>query len=263
MRSTAADAERYRIKVLSRACAVLAAFDDAAPRMTLDELQRAVDVPKPTLFRIVRTLELEGLLVRDDDRYSLGSRVLTLAHLFLRQTSLPRLAEAPFRALARDLGLSISLAMLDDLEVVYLAVENPAHELGLQGDIGRRHPANATAVGKVLLAYLDPAPLAERLRAAPLTRLTPATRTEPEALLAHLAEVRQDGYAVDDEERGIGIRCVAVPIRDANGTVIASMSCAGPTPRVDRTAVTTLVPRLRATADTISSLLGYRPTLTR
>ena len=263
MGSPPANAEHYRIKVLSRACAVLAAFDGIAPRLTLDELQRAVAVPKPTLFRIVRTLELEGLLVRHEDRYALGSRVLTLAHLFLRQTSLPRLADAPIRSLARDLGLSVSLAMLDDLEVVYLAVENPAHELGLQGDIGRRHPAHATAVGKVLLAYLDPAALTERLRGAPLTRLTPATRTEPDALVAHLAGVRRHGYAVDDEERGIGIRCVAVPIHDANGSVIASISCAGPTPRVDHAAVPGLVQRLRATADAISSLLGYRPAATR
>lgn len=263
MGSTSSGAERYRIKVLSRACTVLAAFGDAAPRMTLDELQRVVAVPKPTLFRIVRTLELEGLLVRHEDRYSLGSRVLTLAHHFLRQTSLPRLAEAPIRALARDLGLSISLAMLDDLEVVYLAVENPAHELGLQGDIGRRHPAHATAVGKVLLAYLDPALLTERVRTATLARLTPATRTEPDDLLAHLADVQRHGYAVDDEERGIGIRCVAVPIHDATGMVIASMSCAGPTPRVERQTVPALVERLRTTADTISGLLGFRPTLDR
>ncbi len=261
MGSTPHDAERYRIKVLSRACTVLAAFGDAAPRMSLDELQRAVGVPKPTLFRIVRTLELEGLLVRHEDRYSLGSQVLTLAHHFLRQTSLPRLAEAPFRALARDLGLSVSLALLDDLEVVYLAVENPAHDLGLQGDIGRRHPAHATAVGKVLLAYLDPGVLAERLHAGPLARLTPATRTNPDELLVHLAAVRAQGYAIDDQERGIGIRCVAVPIRGATGSVIASMSCAGPTPRVEHTVIASLVSQLRATSDTISTLLGYRPAL--
>jgi DNA-binding IclR family transcriptional regulator len=244
--------------VLSRAISVLDAFDDDASHLSLDALHRRLGIPKPTLLRIVRTLELERFLVRTDDRYTLGPRILTIAHHYLGQTSLPRIAEPMFRRLARRHGLSISLAVLDELEVVYLAVENPKLELGLQGDLGKRHPAHATAVGKVLLAALDDATLHPRLRARPLQALTPNTLVDVDELLIDLDLVRRRGFAVDDEERGIGIRCVAVPIRDAGGVVLASMSCAGPTPRCPHESVPGLVSALQETAVAISEQIGFR-----
>ena len=253
-----AEDERYRIQVLSRAFSVLDAFDEDRPHMRLDELHRRTAIPKPTLLRIVRTLELERFLVRDDGRYTLGARILTLAHNYLGKTSLPRLTEPHFRRLARTHGLSISLAVLDEIEVVYLAVENPKLELGLQGDLGKRHPAHATAVGKVLLAALDRATLRHRLDGLTLTSLTPNTHTDLAALLGELDLVRRQGHAVDDEERGIGIRCVAVPIRDAGGSVMAAMSCAGPTPRCPPESVPRLVAALGEVADEISAQIGFR-----
>lgn len=249
---------RYNIKVVARACSVLFAFDDEHPSMNLGALNNRLGIPKPTLLRILTTLVDQGLLERDDERYALGARVLTLSHHFLRQTSLTQLCSQPFRALARELDLSVSLAMLDGLDVVYLAVENPAHQLGLQGDVGLRHPAHATAVGKVLLAHLTPTQLRERITRRPLRRLTDATITDPDRLIEHLYEARARGYAVDDGERGIGIRCVAVPIRDATGAVIASMSCAGPTGQIEQTTLDDLVRRLDAVARDVSGKLGYR-----
>ena len=226
--------------------------------MSLAALNQRLGIPKATLLRILTTLVDEGLLERDGERYALGAKVLTLSHRFLRHTSLPQVCAEPFRVLARELDLSVSLAMLDDLDVVYLAVENPAHELGLQGDVGLRHPAHATAVGKILLAHLTPRQLRDRVGQRPLRRLTEATITDPDRLIEHLREARGLGYAVDDGERGLGIRCVAVPIRDATGSVIASMSCAGPAGQIERTPLQELVRRLGAVAGDVSEKLGYR-----
>jgi IclR family acetate operon transcriptional repressor len=130
--------------------------------------------------------------------------------------------------LAQRTGQTVSLAVRDGLEIVYIAIERAQQDIGIQGQVGARHPANATALGKVLLADLERSEAAALLADHELVRLTHRTITDPDALLRHLDLVRQQGYAVDDEERGIGIRCVAAPVRRADGRVIGGISVAGP-----------------------------------
>lgn len=253
------DDNRYQIRAITRAFDVLAALNRETPSLSLDELQQRVGFNKSSLLRILRTLEMERAIVNRHERYSLGPRVLHLAHEFLYQTSLPSIAERHFPRISKKHGLTASLAVLDGMEVVYLAVENPNLELGLQATIGKRHPAHATAVGKVLLAALPQEILEERLAGRKLEGLTEHTATNAAELAEELDRVRGQGYAIDDEERGIGIRCVAVPIFDAHGSVTASMSLAGPIFHCSRDNIGTYLDTLKETSAKISWELGLEP----
>ena len=219
---------KYTVQILARAIHVLGALAGRVRGWTLDELGASLGIAKASLLRILRTLEDEGVVRRDDDRYYLGARVLDFSHGYLRGLELTGVARPLMEDLARRTGQTISLAVRDGLEIVYVAIERAQQDIGIQGEIGARHPANATALGKVLLADLEPEDAAALVAGRELVRLTHRTITDPDALQRHLALVRTQGYAVDDEERGIGIRCVAAPIRRADGRAIGAMSVAGP-----------------------------------
>jgi len=253
------DDHKYVVQILARAMRVLFDLASRAEPRRLEELAADHDVSKASLLRILRTLELDGVVLREGDGYRLGPRVLDLGYGYLSNLELDQVARPHLRQLAEATDQTVSLAVLDGLDVVYIAIEKARRELGILGEIGGRHPANATALGKVLLADLDEAALARLLDGAELPRLTHRTLFEPGALTSHLTRVRQQGYALDDEERGIGIRCVAVPIHDATGNVVAGVSVAGAIFHMsDETIAEHRELVLRAAA-AISKRLGYDP----
>jgi DNA-binding IclR family transcriptional regulator len=249
--------DQYRLKVLSRAIQVLFAFTRQESSMTLEELSRKVDINKASLLRILRSFELERVILRSEDIYRLGPRVMDLANLFLSTLSVHDRALPFMKGLGKDTRQTISLAILEGFEVVYIAIEQAQREVGIQGEIGGRHPANATALGKVLLANLPEEALSEVLQNADLKRLTHRTLTDVEQLRAHLTIVREQGYAYDDEERGIGIRCVAAPIYDHTGSTVAGISIAGPIFHMTDELLVSYRKSLVKTAAKLSEELGY------
>lgn len=260
---TAAEDGKYYLQILGRAIGVLFAFTADRPEWTLDDLADHLALNKTSLLRILRTLEAEGFVRRRDAGYRLGSRVLDLSNAYLSTLSVHRVAQRPMARLAKACRQTLSLAVLDGFEVVYIGIEQAQREVGIQGEIGGRHPAHATALGKVLLADLPDEEVRQRLQGRTLERLTHRTLVEPEALLEHLRRVRGQGYAVDDEERGIGIRCVAAPIRDRSGAVVAGLSLAGPIFHMTDDALAEYREQVLEAAAEISHELGYREPLPR
>ena len=252
---------KYTVQILARAVSVLAALAARSEPASLDDLGSALDINKPSLLRVLRTLEDERLVLRVDDDYRLGPRVLEFSHGYLRGLDLDDVARPFMQQLAKHTNQTVSLAILDDLEVVYIAIERAQQEIGIQGEVGARHPANATALGKAMLADLSPDALRAALHGRDLPRLTHRTITDPEALTRHLVHVRRDGVAHDDEERGIGIRCVAAPIRRADGRVIAALSIAGPIFHMTEDVVPEYQARLVAATNAISERFGHRSTV--
>ncbi len=250
---------RQNVQLLTRAVGVLAVLSSRPAGSTLDALATALDLSKASLLRILRTFEDERLVRRDADLYRLGTRVLDFSHGYLRGLELVDAAKPLMEALAARTGQTVSLAILDGLEVVYVAIEHAQQEIGIQGEVGARHPAHATALGKVMLADLEADDRTERLTAHELVRLTHRTIVDPAALEFHLDGVRARGFAIDDEERGIGIRCVAAPIRRADGRVLAAMSVAGPIFHMTEEALPPVREHLLQTVDEISETFGYRP----
>ena len=131
-------------------------------------------------------------------------------------------------------GETVQLATVEDLSAVYLDLVESPHPVKLTSRAGARLPAHTSAIGKVLLAELDPDELERRLDGVELERLTEHTITDPAALLDELGSIRRRGYSVDDEEFALGLRCIAMPIRDRDDRAIAALSVSMPTPRYSR-----------------------------
>jgi IclR family acetate operon transcriptional repressor len=249
--------KKYVVRALARALRVLWGMAEHNDGRTLEELAQEHDINKPSLLRILRTLESEGVVLRENERYRLGPRVLDLGHGYLQGLELDAIARPFMRQLATATHQAVSLAVIDGLDVVYIAFEKANRELGILGEVGGRHPANATALGKVLLADQEPADLDRLLEGRELPRLTHRTAVTRDALVAQLDSVRSKGYAIDDEERGIGIRCVAAPVRDAEGRAIAGISISGAIFHMTDDVLADHARKVRAAAGAISERLGY------
>lgn len=219
---------------VQRALSVLDLFSVEHPELTLAEISRHMDVHKSSVLRILATLESTGLLSKDgrSGRYRLGLRILELAGQVLSRYDLRTVAGPYMEELARKSGEIIHLAIRDGDHIVYLDKKGQGQVLTVATRIGGRHPAYASAMGKVLLAGLPAEESAVLIGSAPLARLTPHTITEPAALAEELVRVRSAGYALDNEESFPGISCVAAPIRDRGGRVTAAISVTVPTQRM-------------------------------
>ncbi len=250
---------KYVVQALSRALRVLWTMAEENHGWTLEQLAQHHDLNKASILRILRTLEIERVVLREDDTYVLGPRVLDLSHAYLSSLELHSAARPSMEQLAADTGQTVSLAVLDGLEIIYIGFEKAKRELDIQDKIGARHPANATALGKVMLADRDRGELEEELRQYDLTRLTHRTIHTTDELISHLERVRERGYALDDEERGIGIRCVAAPIRRADGRVIAGISIAGAIFHMGDDVIADHIQSVRVAADAIAGRFGFDP----
>jgi DNA-binding IclR family transcriptional regulator len=212
---------------LRRALEVLDAFTGSRPRLTLAELAAITRQNKATLLRHLDVFLATRMVERHGDTYSLGLGAFALGASFLAQNDIYAISRAPMEELAEQLGETISLAIRDNSEVVYIEVVHGQAEIGVQSSVGVRQAAHCSALGKVLLAWLTPEERDASVYAHPMVRLTSHTITSKGELESHLEEVRRFGYAMDNEERAEGIRCVATPIWDRHGRVTAAMSVSG------------------------------------
>jgi DNA-binding IclR family transcriptional regulator len=225
---------------------------------SLDELAATIEVHKTTVLRLLRTLEEEGFVYRDGShRYHLGARMFGLAGSALEQREIRGMATPHLARLNRATGQTVHLGVYEGGEVVYLDKYDSRHPIRMYSRIGLRMPLHCTAIAKVLLADL---PEAERRRIAETidyTSFTGNTITTPQALMAELAGVADQGYALDDAEHEAFITCVAAPIRDASGGVAAAASLSVPPVVLDRDQVLELLPELLETVRAISADCGF------
>jgi DNA-binding IclR family transcriptional regulator len=251
----------YQVRALTRGLAVLACFTPEASRHSLAELAKLVDVPKGTLYRLLETLRTEEFLEQEPDgSYTLGIKAFEVGSAYLSKLDFPQAARRALEELAADCRETASLGVMSHGEVVYVAIERAQREIGIQSQIGTRHPTHCTALGKVMLADLPDAEVVALLRQTGMPGLTEHSYTSPETLLAELSAVRRRGYAIDNEERAYGVKCVAAPIRDAAGRAIAAISVSGPSFRVSAETLPELIAAVVAAAAAVSRRLGFRQT---
>jgi DNA-binding IclR family transcriptional regulator len=230
---------------------------------SLDELAAELGVHKTTVLRLLRTLEDERFVYREHrdaaHRFHLGSRAFELANAALDQREVRATAAPHLAALNRTTGQTVHLGVMEGDDVVYLdKCEAREAPIRMYSRIGLRMPLHCTAIAKVLLADL---PSAERRRLAEgieYPRFTAHTIADPPAYLAELARVAEQGWAMDDAEHESFITCIAAPIRDAAGGVVAAVSISVPDVLLPREKVLALLPELRETARAVSADCGHR-----
>jgi len=247
------------LKSLRKAIRVMGCFSLEEPRLSLSEIARRAELPLSTAHRILATLREAGLVEQEGERdlYRLGPKLFELGSMVLANMEVHREALPFIEELSRESGETVHLGVFDGSQVVSIEKMDSPHGLASNVTIGKGAPAYCTAVGKALLAF-QPEPVLDHVCRQGLTRYTPRTITDPMRLLKELEKIRASGYAVDDGEHQPGVRCVAAPIRNYSGNVIASLSISGPVIRISREAIPTLAQRVKEVAGKLSARLGYK-----
>lgn len=253
----------YSIQTVRNALRLLETFSDYE-ELGVSELSRKLSLHKNNVFRLLATLEEQGYIEQcsRNDRYRLGLRCLELGRSFARGHGLLASARSILEDLTERTGESSHLAVLSDFEVVHLDGELPSNLVLSASRVGRRLPLHCTALGKVLLGcgsergresfdrkYLRPNGLAGH---------TQATITDRDKFFEHLRSVAVQGFAVDLDETEVGLRCLAAPVFDAEGGVVAAFSVSGPAPRVsEERLLSALEPEVSEAAQRLSRALGH------
>jgi len=252
------------VQSIERGCKILDALGKRKQSYSIQDLSSQLNLPKPTIHRILSTLRHFGFVAQDEvsKEYRLGFRLAELGYTVLDKIDLRKIAEPFLTKLANRAEETVHLVILDQGEIAYLdkveKVSDP-RSLRMVSRIGMRNYTHSCAVGKVLLAPLSDDEKAEIVAQKGLPRMTKNTIVNLGQLNKHLADVRAQDYAVDDEENEEGIRCVAAPVRNDQGSVIAAISISGPTVRMTEKRIhNELKTRVMKTALEISKKLGYK-----
>jgi IclR family KDG regulon transcriptional repressor len=250
------DPTDYNVRAVERALQILSSFDDQHTERGLSEIAQDVDLHKATTHRLVTTLVNYGYLERTDgQKYRLGLRLTDLGYKAIRRLDLRREALPYMTQISQQQEEACDLSIFDRGEVFYIEYVPGPHALTVAAAVGQHLPAYCTASGKLFLANLSPAALNAYLE-HPLIAQTGNTITSAEKLRLQLDEIRERGYALDDEELEEGIRAVSAPIRNRRGEISASVSMPGPTSRMTAERIPQIAQALKETARSISRRMG-------
>lgn len=248
------------IQSLDRAFSILELFlADNAP-LGVTAISERVGLHKSTCFGLINTLEHLGYLLQDRNsgKYSLGLKTLVLGQAYLKSQDIRRLAAPAIESLVSlAQEYTIHLVVREKDHLVYLdKYEGPNAMVIVASSIGQRAVPHCTGVGKAVLAFMPPEEQ-RKILAKPLQAFTPYTLTDTGRLLAALAEIRKQGFAFDDQERALGLRCVAAPFFGNDGIALGAISISGPSIYLSRERMLELSKPVKAAAETISRAYGY------
>jgi IclR family KDG regulon transcriptional repressor len=226
----------------------------------VSELSREIPLNKTSVYRMLSTLVRHGFVEQDSEteKYKLGYKVLELSAILLDSIDLRVEAKAYLKELEDLTNEVIHLVVYDRGEVVYIEKLEGNETLRMHSKVGTRAPIHCSSVGKVILAYLPTSELSKIMEKYELKEHTVHTITVKEVLYSHLQDIRTQGYALDLEENELGISCIAAPIFDHTGKVIAAVSISGPTMRMTNQTIHELKDKIVDISKKISIRLGYR-----
>jgi len=249
----------YPIKVLNKTFSILDILLQHGSTMHMTEIAEKLGFYPSTVHRILDTLKHWGYVEQDShtQKYQLGLKVLELGMAKLHQMDLVREATPYLKELVNQCNETVHLGALDGGEVLYLAKEESSQTIRMISYVGKRAPLHCTSLGKVLLAYLSAEERKKILEEKVLPRLTENTITDKRELEKELSKVREQGFALDREENEKDVRCVAAPIRNYQGEVIAAISISSPIFRLNKNKQNDLEKALIKTSNKISKRLGY------
>jgi IclR family transcriptional regulator, pca regulon regulatory protein len=241
---------------LARGLMVIRAFTDREPNLSIAEVARITGLPRAVARRCLYTMVQLGYVGSDGRAYFLRPKILALGYAYLSSTSLGIALQPYLEKVSEATHESCSVGVLEEDEVVYVARAATRRIMSVDLNVGSRLPAYCSAIGRVLLSHLTEAELADYLERVRLNPLTEHTVRTPETLQAAIDQVRQKGYALVDQELEIGLRSVAVPVRNVSGRVVAAMNVSAQAGRVGRREMErTYLPILQAVAQEASVLI--------
>jgi DNA-binding IclR family transcriptional regulator len=247
------------VPAVNRALDILELFLDR-PQLSARDVAERLDLPRTTVHELLVTLVARSYLISVPGQpveYRLGMPLFQLGAAFSGRLDLVREAQIVARDVAAASDEAVHVAVLAGADVIYLVKVDSTHPVRMVSGVGLRLPAHCTAVGKVLLAGLDPAALDAVLAKGALPGMTPDSITDPDRLREHLERVRAESLAVDVGESDSDMRCVAAAVRDHSGATIAAMSLSAPIIRWTARAHAEWTDLVRRGAATLSARMGY------
>lgn len=244
------------VQSLERGLAVIRAFTRERPQLTLTDAAAITGLTRATARRFLMTLESLGYATSDGKQWRLTARVLDLGHSYLASLGLPEIVAEHLDRVAQAVHESASAAVLDGDDIVYVARVESRKIMRVQITVGTRFPAYVTSMGRVLLADLETADAERILRASDRNALTPHTTTDIADLLTELSRVRDAGYSLVDQELEMGLRSLAVPVRDGSGRVVAAINVSTTAAGAPRETLATVLPALLAAQSDIEGELA-------
>lgn len=260
MRVSSIDNKSF-LSSLDHALVILEAIGRASLPVGLSDIARKIGYPKTTVHRILHTLVRRGFLRKEAQtgRYQLTLKLFEIGSAAVNQLGIKDIAKPHLEALRNLSGETAHLAVMDDDGVFYIDKIESYSSIRMYSYIGRRAPLHCTAVGKALLAY-QPSEKIERFLSQGLKAYTRYTTLDKEELMGILSKVRRQGYALDEEELEIGLFCIAAPVKNHLGNVIAAVSISGPGTRLTKSRIRELIPLVVKTGGEISAVLGFPET---
>lgn len=252
--------EVYRSQVLDRTFQILDILAQDGLEQGVTELAEKLSLHKSTTHRLIMVLESSRFVERDGvtGKYRLGSRIIELGLSALSRLDIYQVARPHLRDLVAETGETAHIGVMRAGEIVSLVNWESTQALRTPSTIGTRHPVHCSSLGKAILAFSTSDEIDRYLHKRTLERYTRNTITSAELFRKETAAIRRAGYALDDEEREDGLRCIGAPVFSCSGEVVAAVSIAGPAFRITRDRTTSLAAAVIKTAGTISAAIGYR-----
>lgn len=252
------------VQTIERVSMILDLVSRSSQGASIRDISEALKLPKGTVHRLLLSLSYFGYIKQDinSKKYFLGLKLLELGNLIINQLDLRKLAEPLLKELVESTRETVHMVIIDNNEVVYIdkiETEENTGGLKMSSMVGSRNLAHSCAVGKVLISYYSDEEIDNLIQEKGLPRKTTRTINDPRQLKEQLPIIRNQGYAIDDEENEAGIRCVAAPIFNDKGKAVSAISLSGPAFRVTRKLIQdTLKKEVMKTALEISKRLGFR-----
>lgn len=248
------------IKSLDRAMLILEYLSEAQGK-ALTTIASEMGQSPATVYRVLITLESRGLVEFEplDQTWNIGAKAFVIGARFLRRTSLVDRARPILRKLMNDTGETANLGTQRDGSVLFLSQVETHSNIRAFFPPGAVSPMHSSGIGKALLAQMDEASFAAWKASHALAAFTPHTLTDVDALARDLARTRERGYAIDGEEKNLGMRCIAAAVFDVNAEAVAGISVSGPTSRVSEDDVARLSAAVMQAARALTRAIGGVP----
>ena len=250
----------YVIQSVTNAFNLLEEFKEDRDELGVTELSKRLGLHKNNVFRLLATLESKGYIEQNKatENYRLGVKSLELGQTFIKQLGLVRQAKPFLREIVEKCNEMAYVGTIRQNSVIYLDVEEAIQMVKVDNRVGWRLPIHCTAIGKVQVAYSSEEELEKLGILDHMESFTANTIVDRGEFLKHLKAVAKQGYALDNEEYNLGVRCVGVPLRDYTGRVVAGISVSGPSFRMtDEVLKKQIIPAVKAAGEKASKRLGF------
>ena len=253
--------DSYFVHSLAKGVKVLSAFDYNKKELSVLEISKITGIHRTTVHRSIFTLEREGFVEKNEStgKYRLGLKLFELGNMVAANMDIRRRARAHIEKLAETCGIAVHLVVMDGWEAIYIDKVEPPKGMIRYSRVGKRVPLYCTAVGKILLGGLPDEEIIKALSKSEFNKLTPNTIDNLYELLKQVQNARALGYALDLEELELGLNCVAVPVYNYRGNIIAAISASGSASQFPAETIKGLVDSVQEAGRAISTRMGWLP----